>query len=522
MNSAEDCGYRPAAKPAPSQPALTDYCRDVCLDSWRLNMAALRGLMRLVGTMGLCLLVLTAGRSFAQDYQNPDGLGVLILGFPESFLSDFLFYYYGQSNIRPGLSGGPGFRGGLFTAASPDPGEAGAPIGGCQSTPNPVHIRTGNKFLREVDWQGRSGEMPLSIDRTYNRQWTGRSIFGPAWLSGFDYKLAFVKSDQFGYPTPGSATTPTPNGATTGLTKVYVDRPDGARYSFLFEPARNRWEDSKPDSMAYLVRDPATGRWTLRNEDRSVEIYNDNGHVLSVTNEFGIGWTFTYLAKYKLDRVTHTSGRFIQLVWTDDRTIDRVTQIRDSAGSSYGYTYLGLYLSGVNSPGEPAVTRTYHYESLAGEVTGISVNDVRHTTYAYQGSTGNRKARESGLVDGIEKLSFTYDTDASDPSNPKSFTEITNARGAVTTYEFHAPDNAAPQLRHVRRSSVTNCPDAAAETEYDDNGFIDYEVDWNGNKTDYTYKARGQLRAVKRGIHPAFPGKGRLTRMEWEPGSDRL
>lgn len=374
----------------------------------------------------------------------------------------------------------------FFIEARPDPGVEGAPSscaadadGG--ATPDPVLIKSGNKFKVEVDWAGDQAEMPLNITRTYNRSWTGQGVFGTNWPSVFDYKLAFyIDTQRFGDAIPVNTPVPSPNGAASGLTRIYVDRPDGSRFTFTYKPIRQRWEDTKPESVAWLVR-KATNLWELHNEDQSVETYNDNGHVLSVKNQFGIGWTFAYLSSYRVDTVTHTSGRILKFTWGSS---PRVDAIADPAGGVYGYSYTSqggmlstLTKPGVDRSGKALQTWTYHYED--GDrvsLTGISTDAGRYSTYSYY---PNKRVKESGLSENVRKLSFTYGTGGT-AATPTSFTEITNTRNAVTRYEFEQVRN-EPRLRRVKRSGVTDCPDAMAETEYEPaTGFIDYELDRAG------------------------------------------
>ena len=42
---------------------------------------------------------------------------------------------------------------------------------------NPVTLTTGNKIETVIDVES-AGEMPLTLTRTYNRNWTNRCMFG--------------------------------------------------------------------------------------------------------------------------------------------------------------------------------------------------------------------------------------------------------------------------------------------------------------------------------------------------------
>lgn len=78
------------------------------------------------------------------------------------------------------------------------------------------------------------------------------------------------------------------------------------------------------------------------------------------------------------------------------------------------------------------------------------------------------------------------------------------------------------KLTGVSRSGVSNCPNASATIQYDANGFIDYELDWNGARTESTYDARGLLEDQTTGINGAFPGKQRFTDYVWDTSTNLL
>jgi RHS repeat-associated protein len=54
----------------------------------------------------------------------------------------------------------------------------------------------------------------------------------------------------------------------------------------------------------------------------------------------------------------------------------------------------------------------------------------------------------------------------------------------------------AKKLTGVSRAATASCVAAAAQTVYDVNGWVDYTLDWNGNKTDYSYDTAGKLLSV--------------------------
>lgn len=190
----------------------------------------------------------------------------------------------------------------------------------------------------------------------------------------------------------------------------------------------------------------------------------------------------------------------------------------------YDYTSLGGLVNYVAKPGlrpdtqAPWQTRSYHYEtSDRVALTGISLDGSRYSEYAYH---ANKQVKESGLADDVQKLRFTYGGTGTG-SAKTTFTEITNNRNAVTRYDFKNV-NDEQRLHRVSLRGVSGCPAVSAETGYDVNGFIDYEMDFQGNKTDYTYTPAGQLLDVTRGINPVLPGRERLTKIEWNAADNQI
>jgi len=169
---------------------------------------------------------------------------------------------------------------------------------------------------------------------------------------------------------------------------------------------------------------------------------------------------------------------------------NRVTQIVDSGGNTWKYEYnpAGM-LSKVTSPGVSPDIREYLYENTTAPnaatlLTGIVINDVRYSRYEYDSSG---RAKRSGLEGGEEVETFDYDTPGQ--------TTVSDARGQATTYKY-ASVLGELKITEISRATTSTCLSAAAKTVYDANGYIDYQLDWNGVKTDYTYDASGKLSNV--------------------------
>ena len=358
-----------------------------------------------------------------------------------------------------------------------------------QATKAPVIISSGNKVKDEVDFE-IAGQGGLSFSRRYNKSLsTNSQLFGLGWSTAFDAKLVF------GY-----------SGST--LNSVTLYRPDGSRQLYTWNTSPPRWDDTKPESIAWLENLGSNG-WLWHNEQRGTETYNTSGQLTSIKDEFGIGWTQAYNGSNKLATATSTGGRQISFGWTGSR----VTSVTAPNGAAYTYAYTGnQVLSRVTFP--TGGRRDYLYEGSPERLIGIQVDGVRHTAYTYDGSG---KVASSGLVhtgsvSNAEKLSFTYDA---------SSTTVTNMLGASTRY-IYADVMGNRKIQRVERSGVTNCPNTAAQTFYDGNGYVDYTLDWRGIKTDYSYNAKGQLLDITTGLNDARPQDRQKTIYDWDSPGNRI
>jgi RHS repeat-associated protein len=362
-------------------------------------------------------------------------------------------------------------------------------------------ISTGNKIEPELDFS-TSGDMSLSLARTYNHYWTGVGLFGKHWISNFDYKLTFgtIALDSC-HPRPG--------GGACGIgaeTTIYAWRPDGRTLKFDRDANGIFYED-RPGPIARIEQQP-NGSFILFTEDGETEVYSSAGYIQSRYNRFNVGWTFTYTNGTYPYRVTHTSGRYVEFSWTGNR----LTAVRDPAGNYYGYSYNeNTFGAGYNrlvataKPGVPASTITYHYEIADNTaLTGKSFNGVRYSKFTYDASRRATSSEHNGL----DKFTFQYTTGA----NGAMSVVQTNPLGKQTTFAFE-------NGRHISTvgHASPNCPVATyALTEYDVNGHPAMQEDHNGNKTAYQYSDKGQLLVM---IEAYGTPRQRTTTYEWYGGN---
>ena len=414
--------------------------------------------------------------------------------------------------------------------------------GGVQQAGNPVVFSTGNKIEPEVDFAS-GGEMGLRLTRTYNFYWDGIGIFGRRWLSDYDYKLLFTTDDPTSacYPRPGNGTCD-PTGQT-----IWAQRPDGRKIKFNYVASPTPgWYEDKPAPIAKILK--VGGNYQLYSEDHTVELYDASGFPVTIKNQQGIGWNFTYDGSHYLTRVTHDSGRHVDFTWSNGL----LTKVTDPAGNAYQYTYKTIaltssntmqmqsaktmalapmlmmqpvlddppptpttppiqtmvaLLTGTTQPGTPPTSYTYVYEDSRFQtaLTGKLIQGVRYSWFTYD---ANARVIETKHAYDTERYQFAYTLDA---SGKVTATTVTNPLGKATTYSFDANGN---QVSLDGKAS-THCPASFAMRQYDSNGYMSASTDFRGNITAYESDAKGQLLKTTENAG-ADPSVQRVTTYAWD------
>ncbi|SFV04491.1 RHS repeat protein [Pseudoduganella namucuonensis] len=283
----------------------------------------------------------------------------------------------------------------------------------------------------------------------------------------------------------------TPNGDCIPASATYTDE-DGTKYVYKYIG----WTD-EANRYTYAVNGAAaTGEliftygssWRLFH-NKKTQTYTNGGYIQSATDVTGAVLTFSYLDGTKVGRVTNPAGQFIQLTYGGN---GRVSTVRDTAGGIWTYAYNGAgMLVKVTSPGTAPDIREYLYEAADGTLlTGLKINGQRYSRYSYY---ADRRVKESGLESGEEKETFEYGANQ---------TKVTDLRGQPVTYGF-VPIQGALKISSVSRAATGTCAAASARTVYDGLGYVDYTLDWNGNKTDYTFDVAGKLVSVTNAANTA-------------------
>jgi RHS repeat-associated protein len=335
------------------------------------------------------------------------------------------------------------------------------------STASPVTLSTGEKYKVESDFE-QQGLYGLSLVRTYrSKSANGTGMFGANWPSTMD-------SMRISYTT---------SGCRQGEVVCYpleatLIEPDGAKYKFDLKSTVDGDYDVRGNfAVGKLFWNGLNKTWALQ-RNKITYTFNSSGLLSKQVDPAGLALvTYTYVGN-QLSTATNAVGHKVQFTWTNGK----VTAVTDPNQGVWTYSYNGNgMLESVTSPGSSPDVRTYHYESAVAPqlLTGISINGSRYSRYDY---FPDKRVKESGLAGGEVRDTFTY--------GPNQ-TTVTNAAGQATTYTFTSVFGQL-KLSTVSRAATATCGAAAATTVYDGNGYIDYTLDWNGRKTDYTFDAAGK------------------------------
>ncbi|NIW57445.1 MAG: hypothetical protein GWN21_20070, partial [Gammaproteobacteria bacterium] len=276
-----------------------------------------------------------------------------------------------------------------------------------------------------------------------------------------------------------------------------------------------------PDVSGWLERQVAG--WRYVDEDDSVEVYDGDGKLQSITTRAGFTQTLAYDGSNRLSGVTDHFGRSLELGY--DAAGDLVT-VTDPAGAVYSYAYNDRgNLARVTYPDETASdpgdnpTRQYHYDDPVhpDALTGITnENGVMYVTWSYD-AVGRVIA--NSRAGGAEAVTLSYDDAA-------GTTTLTDALGEVRTYSFETSHHSARVAAVSGSPCTSSCSNSFASYTYDANGYPASRTDHNGNQTTFVYDARGletsrteavgtpEQRTVTTRWHPTF----RLPELITEPG----
>jgi len=214
-----------------------------------------------------------------------------------------------------------------------------------------------------------------------------------------------------------------------------------------------------------------TTGWTLTLDDKTIEQYNENGRLESITNRNGFTRTLTY-ENDLLKTVTDHFGRALNFEYTDGL----MSKVIDPALEETVYGYDSEQrLETITSPDGSVKTYLFEDANHPNSITGIEENGVRTATYTYQ---TDGKVKTSELAGGVNKVEMAYNEDGT--------TTVIDALGAERTYEFETILG-VKKVKNVTGDTCASCGANINRREYDAIGNVKLSENANGHITTFLY-----------------------------------
>jgi YD repeat-containing protein len=278
------------------------------------------------------------------------------------------------------------FNGTLVTAIAATSGQTpglfwvqGAPLPcDCTNAPvaDPINLGAGAVSRRENDIGIPDTQSSLSFARFYNSGDTGGSHIGPAWRHSYDRSIMVNSSVAFASSYPGASATvsaqyPTAatacvsgfaairsqvNGwqnasaayinnvcvistaaggvvSTLAIYSAYGTQPQSARVEY--DAIRDDGQMLRYNTQNGLINNPpgisvrlaqTTSGFTLTDDDDTVETYNSNGTLLTVTGRAGVVQTMSYDGSGRLSGVSDSFGHSLTFGYDAQSRLSTVTR----------------------------------------------------------------------------------------------------------------------------------------------------------------------------------------------------
>ncbi len=357
---------------------------------------------------------------------------------------------------------------------------------------NPIFPGYANKLERELDYVG-AGAYPLRFERIYNsKPWVTAPRLGVNWWHTYHRKVTFG-------PNPSNAP------------YVGVDRPDGRVLAYELVGSTYVGDANTVERLERL-----TNGWKLTNGDDEVELYDNAGKLLSISNRQGLAHTLTYftdgLNAGRIQKVSDSFGRTL----TFEYDYIHITALLDPDGGRYVYSYSAdeyNNLVGVTYP--DGKKRIYHYElNSRNLLTGIT--DEKGQRFASFGYDHLWRPNVSEHAGGVGKVTIDYSSSgvAADVT-----TQVNSTQSATRTYTYQVVQGV------FLNNGITGpaCPSCGpASRIYDANGNVTTQSDWNGFKTHvYSYDLSRNLELIRgEGNNPDGASVSGITQAyttQWHP-----
>jgi RHS repeat-associated protein len=344
--------------------------------------------------------------------------------------------------------------------------------GGTCSSPNPINIATGEKYLTMVDYQAE-GSSQLKFERHYSSYASEKTSLGIGWRSNFDRNLEIRTVGGF-------------------TLKIIAVRHEGDPVTFNWVSDNSgeggRWVAN--ENRYETIRKTEAG-WELLLTDNVREIYDADGRLiavkhldgyeqvlkygdqstvknvlLSVADNFGQQLQFAYDLQARMVSMTATDGSVTYYEYDQNHNLTKVISPDETPNDKFDNAYV-VY--------DYTDTRFTHAITSIRNSQGQRIHSM---AYDDQG-----RAILSALGDDAERVDMVF---SKGESNTKQ-TRVKNALGKITNYTFTVDNK--PIL--IEGQPTATCIGSNQGYEYNEKGQLISKTDWNGAMTHYEYDERG-------------------------------
>ncbi|CAN7442504.1 DUF6531 domain-containing protein [Acidovorax sp. LjRoot118] len=358
---------------------------------------------------------------------------------------------------------GPGGAGG-GPPSCPNPGLGNPGF----SSPNPILLSTGEKYLHENDYVDASTHS-LTFSRSYlHRRSSNFGAMGGGWSHAYAEFLRHEPAVAVSDTVPASAE------------RLAVFLGDGSESWFV--PSGSSWiSQNTADTLVSTSQG-----WTHKSaSDDTVRIFDSTGKLLSLHQRNGWTYQYSYYANGRLQAVTNQFGRTLQFAYNGINQLASVS-LGGAIKASYEYDS-EKRLRIVRFADDTSKSYVYENAALPQAITGIvDENGTRLATFTYNTNGAAVKTERAGNV-------LTYEVNYS--SYPNGYTTITDPLGRSRYYSYRR-SNGVLAIVSGSEASSGGSNDAASRVQ-NSYGLIDSETDFQGFLTSYTWDASRRLPLTK-------------------------
>ncbi|HEX8406368.1 MAG TPA: hypothetical protein VF670_17225 [Duganella sp.] len=380
---------------------------------------------------------------------------------------------------------------------------------------NPVIITNGTKVQQESDIGGNQWGT-LEIGRVYRnaRDTVDAPTAGTLW--SFTFERQFLAMESVGDSAPKRISIINGEGSA-----IHFDR-TGTAYS----------ADSASEGQLYPLT-PNYDEWIYKNASGEMEHFKKikSRYVLmSVTRKDGNGTRYSYGDNEKLQTISDSFGRTLDVAWHDDYAIASLSSPESSV--HYRYEQLlgedGVVVRGMqrivgvqvnNADGAALGVKQYHYGQGWPDwfhLTGVTdENNIRFATYSYDAEGRVSRSEHAG---GAQRYEYSYPADTS-----RLVTDPLGSTRSITT----APIANQLRITSFSQPGGSGCGPAASAYAYTAKGMLQSRSDFNNIKTCFAYDTARDLEISRVDGVPvasscpaaaSVPGVGqRKTSRRWHP-----